>query len=171
MSEETQAPPPGASPRSRFVPPPDRRFGQPNGNPKSPGGFPKGFYPLSKAYRDLLAWPRADLEAFLADAWPDEMMAGPGGELVPRPRPPLPKGIVKKIKGSHLIARGMFLAAMSPSATGQVRAASEIADRTEGKVTQPLDVNARIQTVADLVRQLEGEEAAAVLPPNAENVP
>lgn len=141
----------------RGVPPPAaRRFGQPGANPRCASGKPKGFYPLSKAYTDLLSWPREDLDAFLADAAPKETRIE---------RVPLPDRLAKKIKGSHLVARGMFLAAMTPGTQGQVRAAEAIADRTEGKVVQPHDVDARVSTVADLVRQLEGDEAVAVLAP------
>lgn len=173
MSDETVTAPAASDPiptpsprvgRNGRVPPPASRFGQPNGNPKNPGGKPKGFYALSRAYTDLLSWPRADLEAFLADVGPRETRIE-DGQLVEVERPPLPYHVAKKIKGSHLIARGMFLSAMSPSATGQARAATEIADRTEGKVTQTHDVSAKITTLTDLVRKLEGDEAVATLAP------
>ena len=55
--------------------------------------------------------------------------------------------------GADLIAITMFTTATDPKARGQVAAASEIADRTEGKVEQPTRVSGDGLTF--VVRRLE----------------
>lgn len=68
--------------------------------------------------RDLLSWPREVKIAFLAgdlDAMPDVYR--------------------RKLKAAHDAARGLLLRVEDPENRTGVSAAVEIADRTEGKVT------------------------------------
>ncbi len=152
------APPPREerrSSRSGTIPPKDTRFGAPNGNIPSPGGKPKGFLSLSKAYIMIFSWPREDIEAFLRWQPHPEPKYDEAGNLIDPP--PLPEKIAKRIKAAHLVARAMILTASSPGLHGQVRAAVELADRTEGKVTQPVELDGRLATVSGLAAKLSSE--------------
>lgn len=143
---ETTALSRGASPRSGVVPPESSRFRK--GRSGNPSGKPKGFYSISKACIDLLSWHLEDLELFLRV-----------GDLLPglEDQSKLPALLAKRIKPAHLVARALFLTAMTPGALGQARAAVEIADRTEGKARLYYDIDAQFSSVSDLVQRISAD--------------
>ena len=108
----TQAP--GAG-NGGIVPPKDTRFGGPRANPQNPGGFPKGFVPLSRAYAIVAAMELSEVKQIAAGKKPKRWGKAP-------------------LRMTFVIAAQMCLAGTPP-------AAGEIADRTEGKVKNTTDLN------------------------------
>lgn len=113
------------------IPPVEYRWKK--GQCGNPGGIPKGHYPVSHAYNDMLAWDVAVVVELgkkgLEGNIPDEYR--------------------RKIKPAHLIAAARFACASDKKSLGGTAAAIEIADRTEGKVTQKTqDVTMNVESAA-----------------------
>lgn len=109
------------SPRGRLAPP--WKPGQ-SGNP---GGRPKVDRTVSAAYAELLDTPGGTLKEQL-ETFRDRRGA--------------------KFCAADMVAVGMLTSAVNPSNKGQTFAASEITDRTEGKVSQGIDVNGSLDVGA-----------------------
>jgi hypothetical protein len=124
---------PAVSPRSGVAPPKETQFGGPRANPGCPAGRPKGFVPLSQAYAIL----GAKFE-------PSEI------EQIARGEKPAAWG-KRPLLMPYVAAARMWLLGTPP-------AASEIADRTEGKVKNTTDLNLSVQDVAGFFSMLVAEE-------------
>lgn len=108
-TRQTNAPRAG---KGGIVPPVEYRW-KPGTTP-NPGGSPKGFIPLSKAYRIVADMPFEDIQKLRRGERPACWQKS------------------RRVLIPYVVAAGQYLAA----AAGQTSAAAEIADRTEGKVTQ-----------------------------------
>lgn len=119
VSEPKQPGVEGISPISGTAPPVETRFGGRRANPAARGGKPKGFYGVGQACQDFLSWPPEVVHAYLR------------GD----PKS-IPAKYQRRLKTAHMIARALLMRADDPDNRTGVAAAIEIADRTEGKVTQ-----------------------------------
>jgi hypothetical protein len=117
-----------ASPTSGVVPPVETRF-QP-GQSGNPGGFPKGFVPLSRAYAIVSEFQLSEIVQMATGKKPKRWGKRP--LLIP-----------------YVTAARMWLAGTPP-------AAGEIADRTEGKVKQVTETTVRTPDAASFFAALHG---------------
>jgi hypothetical protein len=103
-------------------PAPSRRLAPPwkPGQSGNPSGRPRVARTVSAAYAELLDTPGRTLKEQLEN-FHDKRGA--------------------KFCASDMVAVGMLTSAVNPSNRGQTSAASEITDRTEGKVSQGIDVS------------------------------
>lgn len=103
----------------------------------NPSGRPKVGRTVSAAYAELLDTPGQTLKEQLEN-FRDKRGA--------------------KFCASDMVAVGMLTSAVNPSNRGQTAAAGEITDRTEGKVSQGIDVNGSV----DLGSSIAAAHARAV---------
>lgn len=116
-------------------PPTDTRFGGPRANPGNPGGFPKGFVPLSRAYAIVGTMPIADVKKLARGVRPKTW-----GK--------------RKLTVPYVTAARMWL-------TGSAPTAEAIADRTEGKVKNTTDLNVSAPDLSAAYLQLAKKRGLA----------
>lgn len=120
--------------RNGNVPPEETRWKP--GQSGNPSGHPKGYYPISAAEADLLSWP-LDVVKPLLDKGLDAQ---------------IPEDYRRRLKTAHLVALGRIRAASDAENRSGVASAEHLADRTEGKVKNTLELEGN--SLAGLVATL-----------------